>query len=319
MRVMGFCAVLMLLCACSYTPSGKAKFDVGNDDGVKQDDADTSDDVVIGHGCDESSGNHINLDTHDGIICLGGGSLFSIKVTAGTDVFTSVLESDPPKTKKVVQLKQVHLDVTDGKGAVIAGALRMWRQTEFLAKVVDDVVFFENLFISKSLPADAQLRVIGSKRGSDQNNDSYYFDIATLLGSDVNFSVDSSSVLESLLLKYKWHLGYWPKLKLNSVVDWYIEVGESSNASPPFSEVMQTVVTADNYFQIGGATNPSLILYASQPHENDKTGDKVLRDLPDCYRLVTKITSEVKGNNAKKIDKKVVIVVGKGIGTDCSF
>lgn len=308
MRMTVLLAATMVLCRCSYVPVGKTKSNAGKD-AVRNVGVEIP---SIAHGCLEDSGNDINLDIHKGTICVGRGSLFALKVTP----ISYQLESYPPKHKYA----KVQLVILDGDGKPIEGVLMMWRQTELQAKLVEGVAVFENLFIPRSLPADAQLRVTGAKLASDSNDDAgYSFDISTLLGSGSSFSINSVRVLESWPVKYVWQLGYWPRLELGSVVDWYIEAGETSTAEPAVSEVMQTQVTQNNYYRYGNATNPSLELRAGQTHPDDAEGDEVLRDLPDCYRLVTKITEKSGVSSTNNEGKKVIVAVSEGRGKGCSF
>ena len=315
MRMIVILAVVMALLACSYMPvsTPKSGFKGDADDGV-----DNTEEVA--YGCLEDSGNAINLDTHEGSICMGRGNLFTLKVTPIS--YTSVLESSPPQS--TTTYAKVQLAILDKDGKTIDGALMMWQQTELQAEVVKGVAVFKELLIPRSLPADAQLYVTGAQLGSASSNDTgSYFDIATLLGSGINFTVvsDYGVVLESLPPQYRhtWTLGYWPQLTLGSVVDWYLERKGSNNIAPAVSKVMQTKVTQNNYVLGESLPNPNLSLSANIPDEDDKEGDEVLKDLSHCYRLITKITTEVASSSENKKDKQEIVAVGDGVGTGCSF
>lgn len=223
----------------------------------------------IAYGCVEnSSSEHIDLNSHNGAICVGQGSLFRLSVAAKAGA-------------------QPSIGICDKKGTLLKDALMMWQQPEITATVEQGVATLADLFITRKLPEGAQLRVAGTQQGL------HTIDIATILPSGANFTADTA-ILESDPVIYQWHLSYWPKLKINYSVDWYIlaEDGDTRRVS----SVMQTEVTNSNYQILGNNTNPSLAITAAQPHDDDADGDPLLRELPSCYRLVTKISSPDESN-----------------------
>ena len=239
--------------------------------------------------CNKNSGKQVNLDSHDGMICERKGDLFDISFTT------------KPDTK-------VQIGVCDEDGNLIKDALMMWQKPEMVAKRVDDVVTFENVFISMELPYpfDAQLRIAGAKNAS--NNKQYLaFDLSEELPPALfnRFSY-RVTILESNPSQYRWKLGYGPEeLKVGDKVDWYIFADADDDSSTPrVSKIMQTEVTSDNYKIVDNDTNPSLLLSTSQPDEN---GDPLLRKLPSCPKLVSKVS------------RGASVSIGVGIRIGCAW
>ena len=301
--------------ACSYyMPEGQVK---SGDDAVGNVGPQPS---ILFYGCDEASGDEIDLDTHEGLICLEEGSFFTLKVTPVT--YEEVPQNTGDKQGGQSFLGEVTLAIVDGDGNDITGALLMWHKTELQAKVVKGVAHFNNLFIPRDLPEDAQLLMKGANRTSSNSSDSYAFDIATEFGSGLGFTINSILYLERFPLIYNWYLGYWPQLEYGSVVDWYIETGKSSSGQAQVSKLLQQNVTKHNYYRRGNDTNPSLDLRADQTHPDDEEGDDVLRELPSCYRLVTKITTQdvsASPENNDSTTNDIAKIAVNYVGTGCVY
>lgn len=249
----------------------------------------------IASGCMESSGEHIDLDSHEGLICVGKGSMFEVSFTADS-------------------VDDVHIAICDSDGKLIEDALMMWHKPEIEAEAEQGGVSFKKLFLTGGLPDDAKLHVAGITQDSTTDEDYITFDIATLLPSGVGFSNGAATIMESYPVQYKWELVYWPRLELGDEVDWYILAAANEDGEREVSEVMQTEVTSERYRILGDDTNPSLSLRALQPHDDDQDGDDLLRELPDCYRLVTKISREGESNSSGVVEVEEIVAVGGHIG-----
>ena len=209
----------------------------------------------------------------------------------------------------------VHIAICDSDGKLIEDALMMWHKSEIEAEAEQGGVSFKKLFLTGSLPADAKLHVAGITQDSTNTDEDYItFDIATLLPSGVGFSNEAATIMESYPMQYKWELVYWPRLEQDDVVDWYILAAGNSNSEREVSKVMQTEVTSGSYRILGDDTNPSLSLRASQPQDDDQDGDDLLRQLPDCYRLVTKISREGESDSSGAAEVEEIVAVGSYTG-----
>ena len=249
---------------------------------------------IIGGGQLALESGHVDLDTHQGFILVERGSLFSMQATpqaiaAKVDVGVMQLGEDgewvfiDPGIEKTY-LSDVQLAILDGDGKAIEGALMMWHQPKLQAEQVDDVAVFEQLFVPVYLPAGAQLYMTGAVRGE---GDGYYFDIATIepSGLDLTFG-DYSLVLEKFPPIYVNFLNYGEAEKFISPLDWYVHVWGDNNTAPAVSKVRPL-----------RSTHGSIAVHFDQ-------GDEFFKNLPDDYRLVTRVTTKVEGE-----DKVVIAIV----------
>ena len=267
--------------------------------------------------------NEIDLATHEGLIAVDRGSLFTLKVPVGFE-----WEDEGDGKHFIPRYRDVQLAILDGNGKPIENALMMWHRGEVQAKMqfmwgkgdwdalqdkVKGVAVFENLFIPQPLPAEAQLRVTGAKLSSENTPDNstdegYFFDIATIQGNDLDLSAEALGALEIYPLIYNWRLKYQQELEIGSTIDWYVQVGDS------VSKIVKNKV-GDG--AVWGPDNPDAptdtVIYLSAPYGEGEI-NKALDDYPASYFLVTKITIPVSGSeNTEQVSvrRKTVVAVYK--------
>lgn len=234
------------------------------------------------------SSDYVDLDTHRGIILVERGGLLTMQATphsittkiidvAGIEVLqeNGDLLLFEPEIEETF-LTKVQLAILDGAGEAIEGALMMWHRPELQAKQVGDVAVFEQLFVPVYLPAEAQLYMTGAARG---DGDGYYFDIATLEPSGIDLTIgEFGFVIETFPPIHGSFLNYEPSIA-GSMVDWYIHVWGDIITEPKVSEVMPL----QSYLG-----RPAVLMHQSNPF---------FKNLPDHYRLVTRVTTKGEGED----------------------
>ena len=239
---------------------------------------------------------HVDLDTHEGIIVVERGSLLTMQATPnatnavidvgmvelGEDGEWVVVDAGIEKT----YLSTVQLAILDDAGEAIEGALMMWQQPEVRAEQVGEVAVFENLFVPVYLPVGAQLHVTGTQRNDGEG---LYFDMATLEPSGVDLTIgEYAFVIETFPPINGIYLNYEPSVE-GSKVDWYIHVWGDSTTTAAVSTVMP------------------LQSYLGRPAVLMRHSDAFFSNLPDHYRVVTRVTT--KGASE---DTVVIAVVDMG-------